>query len=122
MTRTSKVLAAGTLAATTALAAAAPALAAPRVFDVDAELERGNRLHLQAETSADARRVSFRIDGRSIRGRLTDVDREDRTREFDRTVRAGGVTTGNRAITVRVCGSGGDCASRTVRVFVERDD
>jgi hypothetical protein len=121
MTRTSKVLTAGALAAATALAGAAPALAAPRVIDVDAELERGNRLHLQAETSADARRVTFRIDGRSIRGRLTDIDREDRTREFERTVRAGGVTQGNRSITVRVCG-GGDCASRTVRVFVERDD
>jgi hypothetical protein len=117
--RTPSLLALGTAVAMTA---AAPASAAPQVRDVDAELLRDGRLHLSAETSADARRVVFRVDGRSIRGRLTEIDRDDRTRDYERTVRAGGVTTGRRSIRVRVCDGRGDCATRSLRVFVERDD
>jgi hypothetical protein len=118
---TGRTLAATALAAAAGLFAAPAALGAPRVLDVDAELLGGGRLHLEAETTLGARRVTFHVAGRSIRGRLTDIDREDRTREWDRVVRARGIGTGPRAIRVRAC-RGGSCASRTVRVFIDRDD
>ncbi|MEZ5122075.1 MAG: hypothetical protein R2736_10945 [Solirubrobacterales bacterium] len=121
MIRTTTALATAALGAAVALTGAAPALAAPHVRDVDAELHPGGWLHLSAETSAGARRLTFHVAGRSIRGRLTDIDREDRTREFERTVRARGVGTGTRSIRVRVCGRRG-CSTQTFRTFVERDD
>jgi hypothetical protein len=119
MRRTPLVLATTTLALA---ATAATAEAAPRVHDADAELRPGGLLHLEAETSMSARRVTFRIDGRSIRARLDDIDREDRTRDWDRTVRAGGVTTGRQRLSVRACNRRGQCRTVSMRVFVERDD
>lgn len=120
MPRTSTLLAVTALTAAAGLAGAAPALAAPQVRDVDAELLPGNRLHLQAETSG-ARRIWFTVSGRTVRGRLSEIDRDDRTREWDRVIAARGVGTGPRDVRVRACG-GGRCDTRTVRVFVERDD
>jgi hypothetical protein len=108
------------LALTGLAVAASPALAAaPSVRDIDAELV-GSQLHLETET-AGATKVTFRFAGRSAVGRLTDIDHEDGTRDFERFVKAGGIKPGRRAITVRACGADG-CTTRTATVFIERDD
>lgn len=106
--------------ATLALAAAPASAAAPSVLDVDAELKPGNRLQLQAETRG-ATSVTFRWAGRSAKGYVTEIDREDGTRDYERTVSARGMKPGMRAITVRACGADG-CTNRTVRTHVELDD
>lgn len=119
MRRTPLAFVASTLALAVIPAAAE---AAPRVHDADAELRPGGLLHIEAETSMSARRVTFRIDGRSIRARLDDIDRGDRTRDWERTVRAGNVTAGRHRLSVRACNRRGQCRTTTMRVFVERDD
>lgn len=106
--------------AAAALAAAPANAAAPSVLDIDAELTPGGRLHLQAETRG-ATSVTFRWAGRSAKGYVTEIDREDGTREYERTVASRGMKPGTRAITVRACGADG-CSSRTVRTHVEYDD
>ncbi len=111
---------AGALTALT-LAAVPATAAAPRVFDIDAELEPGNRLHLSTETASSAARVTFSFAGRTAKGYLTETDTEDATRDFERTLSARGMRPGTRKITVRACGADG-CATRTLSVYVERDD
>lgn len=114
-------LAAGTAGLAVVALAATPAVAAaPSVLDVDAELTPGGRLHLQTETRG-ATSVTFKWAGRSAKGYLTEIDREDGTREYERTVASRGMKPGTRAITVRACGADG-CTSRTVRTHVEYDD
>lgn len=106
--------------AAAALAAAPASAAAPSVLDIDAELTPGGRLHLQAETRG-ATSVTFKWAGRSAKGYVTEIDREDGTRDYERTVASRGMKPGTRAITVRACGADG-CTNRTVRTFVELDD
>lgn len=117
--RTAVAVGAAGLAAA-ALAAAPASAAAPSVLDVDAEIKPGGRLHLQAETRG-ATSVTFKWAGRSAKGYLTEIDREDGTREYERTVSSRGMKQGTRAITVRACGADG-CTNRTVRTYVEYDD
>lgn len=101
--------------AVTAIPASA---AAPTVRDIDAEIEN-NRLQLSVETRG-ATKVTFKIAGRTIAGRLTETD-DDGSRDYERTVSANGMKGGRRAITVKACGSAG-CTTKTVTVYVDQDD
>ncbi|MBO9532745.1 MAG: hypothetical protein J7513_07220 [Solirubrobacteraceae bacterium] len=121
--RRSKLLATSCAAAAVvggaALAVPAQA-AAPRVVDLDAELRPGNRLHLSVETRG-ATRVTFTIAGRSAKGYLTEIDREDGTREFERNLASRGLQPGTHTIKLRACGADG-CTTKTQRTYVEYDD
>jgi hypothetical protein len=95
--------------------------AAVRIRDIDADLRRGGRLRLEVETRG-ATRVRFTYRGRHYAGRV--VDRDDGAREWARTVRTrNGDRNGGRRVTIRVraCG-GGDCSTRSARVYLERPD
>lgn len=98
--------------------------AVARVGDLDADLLFSGRLRLQAETSDDVNRLTFTYRGRRYTGRVVEVDREDRTREWERTIQARGADRrGNRTITIRARACDGDrCASRSSREFLERED
>jgi hypothetical protein len=121
------VLGGGAVGATAAIGGdaspTASAAAGPKVHEVDADLTRSGKLRLEAETAAAARRVSFTYAGRTVPGRLVDVDDDDRTREWAATVapaqrdRAGGHRV---ALRVRACAA--DCTERTLRPFVEPHD
>lgn len=91
-----------------------------RVEDVDADLRRGGRLQLEAETTG-ARRVTFTYAGRSLRGRLVEID-DDGDREWRRTVAARAIDReGGRIITIRVRACAGDvCVVRSAREYLER--
>lgn len=97
--------------------------AAAQPLDGDAELIGQNRIHLSAETRG-ADRVTFLYNGKSHKGRLTETDREDRTRDWDRVVKAkrsdrqpGRVVS----FKVRAC-DGGQCTTRRFSERVEWDD
>lgn len=102
-----------------ATVAAASALAT----DGDADLVSKSQVRLQAETR-NADRVTFLYDGKRRPGRLVEVDREDGTRDWARTVRAkrsdrkpGRIVT----FKVRACGDGG-CTTTKFSERVEWDD
>jgi hypothetical protein len=93
--------------------------AAVRISDIDADLRRGGRLRLEAETRG-ATRLTFTYRGRHYAGRVVETD--DGAREWARTVRArrGDRSGGHRVrIRVRACG-GGDCSTRSSREYLER--
>jgi hypothetical protein len=95
--------------------------AAVRISDIEADLRRGGRLRLEAETRG-ARRVTFTYRGRHYAGRVVDTD--DGAREWARTVRARrGDRAGGHRVTIRVraCG-GGHCSTRASREYLERPD
>jgi hypothetical protein len=102
---------------------AAGAATKPQVRDVDADVRWDGRLRLEAET-AGASRVTFRYRGRTYRARVVDVDREDGTRDWARTVKAkrahrrGGTTV---RVKVRACSQSG-CVTRTSREYLERPE
>jgi hypothetical protein len=92
-----------------------------RISDIDADLQRGGRLRLEAEVRG-ASRVTFTYRGRHYAGRVVDTD--DGAREWARTVRARrGDRSGGRRVTIRVraC-DGGDCTTRSSREHLERPD
>jgi len=108
-----------TIAGGGAVAASAPA--APRINDIDADLVRGGKLRLETETSARATKVTFTYAGRSYAGRVVEVDREDGTRDWARTV-ASRSSAGRRVtIRVRAC-AGTRCTTRSSSELLERDD
>jgi hypothetical protein len=103
----------------------ATAAAGPRISDIDADVATNGRLRLEAETAAAARRVSFTYNGKTVQGKLVDVDDDDRSRDWAVTVPARQADReGGRRVTVKVraC-SDGDCATKTSKPFVEpRED
>jgi hypothetical protein len=95
--------------------------AAVRISDIDADLRRGGRLRLEAETRG-ATRLTFTYRGRHYAGRVVETD--DGAREWARTVPArGGDRSGGHRVTIRVraCG-GGHCSTRSSREYLERPD
>lgn len=95
-----------------------------RVLDVDADLLANGKIRLEAET-AGATRVWFVYAGARLAARLVEVDREDGTREWARTVVAeprhrasGRVVT----IQVRACDGGGRCTVRSEPELLDRED
>lgn len=122
---TTKLLIIPVLLAGAAIAApAAPAqAAAPRIIDVGADLTFDGRVELDAETTG-ASRVKVTYRGRTVKLRKGEFDRDDRSREWFRTVRArGGDENGNVRVTlkVRAC-RGGDCVTSPATEFLERED
>ncbi|HYI17129.1 MAG TPA: hypothetical protein VD836_00395 [Solirubrobacteraceae bacterium] len=120
-----KLLLIPALVATAAVAAPAATAhaAAPRITDIDAELTRDGRVELDVETTR-ASRVELTYRGRTITLRKGEWDRDDRTRDWYRTVRArGGDAGGNVRVTlkVRAC-LDGDCTTRSAAEFLERED
>lgn len=120
---------------TAALQAPAPQPAAPQVAasqapaavfidDLDADLLFSGRLRVEAETSANADRVTFTYAGRDAAGRVVEVDRDDGTRDWARSVSARPADRrGNRRITIRARACDGDrCVTRTSREFLELED
>jgi len=102
-----------------AVAAAAPS--APRVHDIDADLLRGGRLRLEAETSIRATKVTFTYAGRQAAGRVVETDREDATKDWARTVTSR--SSAGRRVTIRVKACAGKrCATRSSSELLERDD
>lgn len=101
----------------------APRAAAARVLDLDADLLFEGRLRLEAETSG-ADRVTFTYRGHRYRGRLVEIDREDATREWARTITARGADRrGARRITIRAQACDGSrCSTRSESEFLERPE
>lgn len=88
-------------------------------IDGDADVH-GARLTLEAETPQSTTRVTFFYDGKRIAGRLTETDREDRTKDWAATTRALRSDRPRGAVIsfrVRACDSGGCTSAR----FRERD-
>lgn len=108
-----------TIAGSGAVAASAPA--APRINDIDADLVRGGKLRLETETSARATTVTFTHAGRSYAGRVVEVDREDGTRDWARTVASRSGAGRRVTIRVRAC-AGQRCTTRASSERLERDD
>jgi hypothetical protein len=119
------------LAATGVAAASGPAptaqATAVQIHDIDADLLRGDRLRLEAETTG-ARRVTFTYAGRRYGARLVEIDHNERSREWARVVRARRADIAGRrrlTIPVRACSSG-RCVARSSRELLEpperRDD
>jgi hypothetical protein len=101
------------------VAAAAPS--APRIHDIDADLLRGGRLRLEAETSSRATKLTFTYAGRQHAGRVVEVDRDDATKDWARTV--GTSAKAGRRVTVRVKTCRGQrCTTRSSSELLERDD
>jgi hypothetical protein len=97
--------------------------AAAGISDIDAELQRGGQLQLEAETRG-AQRVRFTYRGRHYAGRLADIDHDDGSRDWARTVRAHqSDRSGGNSVTIRVraCGDG-DCTTRSSREYIEPPD
>ena len=118
---TAAIAAGGTTAATAANGAAAQSGA--RAFDGDADVF-GSRVNLEAETTGATTRVTFLYGGKRFPGRLTETDREDNTKDWDRMTRSlksdrrpGNVVT----FRVRACDSAG-CTTSRFRETVEWDD
>jgi len=101
-------------------AATSAATSAPRIHDIDADLLRNGRLRLEVET-ARASRVTFTFGVRQYAGRVVEVDREDGTRDWARTV--GTRAAAGRRVTIRVkaC-SGQRCASKSSSEVLERPE
>jgi hypothetical protein len=115
--------AAGVLAAGAATATATTT-ATGRVVDADADLVAAKKVRLEAETRGAAR-VTFIYAGRRHAGRLAEVEREDGTRDWARTVTA--LRSDRRegrivAFKVRACDAAGACTTRSFRERVEWDD
>lgn len=89
-------------------------------IDGDADVH-GTRVHFEAETPQSSTRVTFLYGSRRVAGRVTDVDREDRTKEWEasttafRSDRRNGATITFR---VRAC----DASDCTTTRFQKRDD
>ena len=97
--------------------------AAAAISDIDAELQHRGQLQLEAETRG-AQSVRFTYRGRHYAGRLADIDRDDGSRDWARTVRARhSDRSGGHSVTIRVraC-DGGDCTARSSREYLERPD
>jgi hypothetical protein len=126
MTRKTLIATAATtgLLATGGAFAVTSATAAGRAVDGDAELRGPTRLHLEAETRG-ASKVTFIYAGKRYAGRHTDTDREDGTKDWDRTVRAlkSDRAAGKVAVfKVRACDASGACTTKTFRERLEWDD
>lgn len=110
-------------ASATAIGAAASAQsAAPRVDDVDADLLAGGRLRLEAETIR-ATRVTFAYGDRRVAGRLVEIDDDDGSRDWARTIAPRRADRPGRRVAVRVIACAGSrCTTRTSRETLDRDD
>jgi len=102
-----------------AVAAAAPS--APRIHDIDADLLRGGRLRLETETSSRATKVRFTYAGRQYAGRVVDVDRDDATKDWARTVNTSAKSGRRVTVRVKTC-KGQRCTTRSSTELLERDD
>lgn len=122
----------GTAVTLLAALAAGSALAGPmgasqqgaRVLDADADLHWNGKIRLEAET-AGANRVWITYAGTRYRAKLVEIDRQEGTREWARTVRATSAhRAGGRTVTIRVraCAAGGRCAVRSEREYLDRED
>lgn len=88
-------------------------------IDGDADVS-GTRLELEATTPQRTSRVTFLYTGRQLPGRLVEVDRDDREKEWEVTTRALRSDQRPGAVIdfrVRACDSSGCSTSR----FQERD-